>query len=60
MLAPIIDTILNTTDIIARITVINQAQPLAVNKPQAIPNQAIPSAIAADETILDYIYYCSS
>ena len=51
ILAPIIATILNTTDIIARITVINQAQPLPVNKPQANPNHAIPSAIAADETI---------
>jgi hypothetical protein len=51
ILAPIIDTILNTTDIMARITVISHAQPLAVNNPQANPNHAIPKAIAADETI---------
>jgi hypothetical protein len=51
ILAPIIDTILKTIDIMARITVMSHAQPLAVNKPQANPNHAIPRAIAADETI---------
>ena len=51
ILAPIIDTILKTIDIMARITVMSHAQPLAVNKPQANPNHVIPSAIATDEMI---------
>jgi hypothetical protein len=43
--------ILTTTVIMANITVINHAQPLPVNKPQARPNHARPNAIATEETI---------
>ena len=46
-----IDNILKTIVIIASITVINQAQYLAVNKPQANPNHAAPNTTDTDATM---------
>ena len=46
-----IDNILKTMVIIASITVINQAQYLALKNHQADPNQAMPKAIDTDAII---------
>jgi hypothetical protein len=46
-----IDRILKIIVIMASITVINQAQYLAVNKPQANPNHAAPNTTDTDATM---------
>jgi hypothetical protein len=46
-----IDKILKIIVIMASITVINQAQYLAVNRPQANPNHATPNTTDTDATM---------